>query len=136
MNTKPFFFKLIFKPLTVWAAHQALVGRNHSPHEPKKSRFTEAEVKRLLDQSWRTFDELVPDVSREPTFGSRMNVRLATLTLAMLRSLTAAGIERQYAIELIGDMCWNIYQYWGRVGKLIARLFGHSRLEEMRLSRL
>lgn len=122
MKTKPNFFNLIFKPLTDWAARWALIGRNRSPHEPEKGRFTEAEVKRLLDQSWDRFDALVPDVSGEPTLGSRMNVRLAALTLAMLRTLTTAGLERQYAIELIGDTCWKIYQYWGRVGRLIGRL--------------
>ena len=122
MNSQLFFFKFIFKPLIRWAARQALVGRNRAPNDPEKGRFTQAEVNRLIDQSWRDFDDLVPDVSHEPTFGSRMNVRLAALSLAMLRSLIAAGIERKYAIELIGDACWKIYQYWGRVGRFIGRL--------------
>ncbi len=130
MKTKQNFFNLIFKPLTDWATRRALIGRNRSPHEPEKGRFTEVEVKRLLDQSWDSVDELVPNVSPEPTVGSRMNVRLAALSLAMLHTLMGAGVERKYAIELIGDICWNVYQYWGQVGKLI-RLFGHSRLEDM-----
>jgi hypothetical protein len=33
---------------------------------------------------------------------------LACLTLSMLQALTAEGIERDYAIELIGDACWKI----------------------------
>src|SRR6266498_959419 len=122
MSTQLFFFKFIFRPLIRWAACQALVGRNRTPSAPEKGRFTQAEVNRLIDQSWQNFDELVPDVAREPTFGSRMNVRLAALTLAMLQSLTANGIERKYAIELIGDTCWKVYQYWGRVGRFIGRL--------------
>jgi hypothetical protein len=125
MSTKHFFFRLFFRPITDWAVRRALVGRNRSPREPGKGRFMEAEVNRLLDQSWRAFDELVPDVSREPTLGSRLNVRLAALTLAMFRSLTAAGIKRDYAIELIGDTCWMVYQYWGRLG-LLARSLSRS----------
>jgi len=121
MNSQLFFFKFIFKSLIRWATRQALVGRNRAPNEPEIGRFTQAEVKRLIDQSWQDFDELVPDVSREPTVGSRMNVRLAALTLAMLRSLATDGIERKYAVELIGDACWKIYQYWGRVGRFIGR---------------
>lgn len=131
MNTKPLFFKLFFKPLAGWAARRALVGRNRSSYEPEKGRFSQVEVNRLLDQSWQAFDELAPDVSHEPTFGSRLNVRLAALTLAMLHTLNEAGIERRYAIELIGDTCWNIYQYWGRSGKFLTRLFGQSRLDKM-----
>src|SRR6266540_1456517 len=98
MSTQLFFFKFLFKPLIRWAARQTLVGRNRAPNEPEMGRFSKTEVDRLLDQSWREFDEVVPEASREPTFGSRINVRLAALSLAMLRSLTVAEIERKYAI--------------------------------------
>lgn len=110
MSASLVLFKLILRPITSLAARQSLAGRSRSPGEPEKGRFWAAEVARRLDQTWRVFDELVPDVSREPTVGSRLKVRLAALTLAMLRTLTAAGIERRYAIELIGDTCWNVYQ--------------------------
>lgn len=130
MNPRLVSFKLICEPLVSWAAHRVIVGRNRAPHEPEKGRFTQIEVKRLLDQCWRDFDQLAPDLSLEPTVGSRMNVRLAALTLAMLRNLTVAGIERQYAIELIGDTCWKIYQYWGRVGRLIGSVFGRQPIKD------
>ena len=122
MSTNLLLFKLFFMPVVGWAAGRALVGRNRVPYEPDNGRFTKAEVDRLLDQSWHDFDEVAPDVSTEPTLGSRMNMRLAALTLAMLQSLTANGIERKYSIELIGDTCWKVYQYWGRVGRFIGRL--------------
>lgn len=130
MSTKNFLFKLFYKPLTGWATRRALIGRNRSLHKPEKGRFTAAEVGHLLDQSWRAFDELVPDVGLEPTLGSRMNVRLAALTLATLNMLTEIGIERKYAIELIGDVCWNVYQHWGRVGRLIGRLSGRDPIRD------
>lgn len=122
MTTNWLFFKLFFKPVASWAAHQVLIGRNHASSQLEKARFSKIEVDRILDQSWRNFDELTPDVSQEPTFGARMNVRLASLGLAMLRSLTTNGIDRKYAIELIGDICWKVYQYWGRVGRFLGRL--------------
>lgn len=122
MSNNLVLFNLFFRPVVGWAAHRTLVGRNRAPSKPEKGRFTKVEVDRLLDQSWHDFDEVAPDVSREPTFGSRMNVRLAALTLAMLYSLTNNGIERKYAIELIGDTCWKVYQYWGRVGRFLGRL--------------
>ncbi len=123
MNAK--LFRLIFKPLSNWAAHRALVGRNRSRHTLEQGRFTSAEVSNLVAETWGSVDELVPPMIQEPTFGSRMNVRLAGLTLAFFRNLTAAGIEREYAIELIGDICWKIYQWWGHVG-LFARSLSHS----------
>jgi ubiquinone biosynthesis protein len=123
-------FKFIARPVTKWAAHRALVGRNRSRREPEKGRFTRAEVNSLLNQTWHNFDDLAPDVSKEPTVGSRLNVRLAALTLAFLNSLMVAGIERGYAIELIGDACWNVYRNWGRVGHLLTRLSRHDPIKD------
>lgn len=125
MNTYPKTFKWIFRPVIMLAARRALVGRNRARHEPTKGRFTKSEVDRVVTMAWDEFDRIAPDVSREPTVGSRMNVRLAALTLAMMRCLLCDGIDRTYAIELVSDVCWNIYQYWGRVGGFMSRLLGH-----------
>lgn len=122
MDMSLIIFKCAFKPLTKWATRRTFVGRNRSRVKLEKGRFTHSEVNSIHNQVWHTFDSLAPEVSKEPTLGSRLNVRLAALTLALLRSLMDAGIERDYAIELIGDTCWNIYQYWGRVGHFLARL--------------
>ena len=123
MTTDLVVFKLMLKPLMRWAAPRALVGRNRSRQQPDLGRFTQQDVRRYLAETWRAFDGLAPDVSKELTVGSRLNVRLAALTLAMHRSLTDAGIERGYAIELLGDTCWQIYQYWGSLGRFVAPLF-------------
>jgi hypothetical protein len=123
MGANQTLFKFFGKPVTKWVARRAMIGRNRSRLEPEQGRFTTAEVNRILDQSWRDFDTLLPDLSRQPTLGSRLNLRLATLTLTFYRNLTAAGIESQYAIELISDTCWKIYQWWGYLGKLTIHLF-------------
>lgn len=127
MNAKGLtLFKFIFKPATKWAARRVIVGRNRSRHEPEKGRFIRTEVNHLVEQAWQIFDSIAPDVSKQPTLGSKMNVLLAGLTLAFLRSLTADGIERGYAIELIGDTCWQIYKYWGYIGRFLVRLIPHK----------
>lgn len=120
MNRK--MFRIVFEPLSKWAAHRALVGRNRSRQQPEQGRFTTAEVRALLSQTWHTIDEITPSTIQEPTFGSRMNIRLAGLTLAFFQNLTAAGIERQYVIELTSDVCWQVYRWWGYFGRLISRL--------------
>lgn len=120
MNIELILFNLVYKSWTRAAAHQAFDGRNRSRHQPEKGRFTHAEVNGLVNKLWQTFDELAPDVSHEPTVGSRMNVRLAGLTLALFYTLTAAGVEKDYAIELIGDFCWKVYQWWGRLKTVVA----------------
>ena len=75
MNRK--MFRIVFEPLSKWAAHRALVGRNRSRQQPEQGRFTTAEVRALLSQIWHTIYEITPSTIQEPTFGSRMNIRLA-----------------------------------------------------------
>lgn len=51
-----------------------------------------------------------------------MNIRLACLTVALFRALLAQGVERAYALELVSDFTWTIYERWGRVARLLGRL--------------
>ncbi|MBE2270176.1 MAG: L-2-amino-thiazoline-4-carboxylic acid hydrolase [Anaerolinea sp.] len=117
-------FRGLGKPLTVRAARRAIVGRNRSRYEPEKGRFTTAEINRILNQTWKDFGLLLPNLPREPTLGSRISLKLAALTLTFFRNLTTSGIEARYALELVSDVCWRIFQQWGHVVKRVYRLFG------------
>lgn len=123
MVGKNVLFKLLVQPITRWAARQTLVGRNRSRMDLRKGRFSRSDVEHLLDETWRAFERMAVDVSSEPTFGSRMNVQLAAVTLAFFQSLQSAGVSTDEAIELVGDVSWKIYQMWGRYGQLIRRWF-------------
>lgn len=125
---------VLLKPWTRWAADSALVGRNRSRSEPTAGRFTRVDVARLLDSAWAIFDRRCRDLRCEPTVGSRQNVLLACLTLSMLDALVADGIDRAYAIELVGDACWKVYAQWGQIPRLIARLRTRDPARRMRLS--
>ncbi len=114
--------KLVLKPTFKWAAHRALVGKNRSTHEPEKGRFTRAEVHGILDQLWRNFDELAPDIPHEPTYMSRITVRLACVTLSFYRALLAAGVEKDYAITLFADNFWLIYEKLNSIQRLYSRV--------------
>jgi hypothetical protein len=80
-------------------------------------------VNALIASTWRAFDRMNLDVSQEPTFGSRMNVQLAAVTLAFYQSLLASGVSKEEAVELVGDICWEIYQIWGKYGQFLRRWF-------------
>jgi hypothetical protein len=114
--------KLLYRPVTLWAARRTIVGRIRVQGDPTHGRFLRPEVERLLRQAWQRYDELRRELPGQPTLGSRMNVRLAALTHAMLQVLLQAGVQRQYAIELIADTSWKVYEIWARLGLLVARL--------------
>lgn len=96
------------------AARRTLTGRNRDRLDPQRGRFDRDEVRHLLREAWRQYEELRKDLPDEPTRGSRLNVRLAALTLALHRSLCQAGVDAAYAADLVADTGWQIYRVWGR----------------------
>src|SRR3989304_276340 len=121
MNTT--LLKRIYRSVTRQAARAGLVGRSRDRHSPDKGRFTRAEVDNILKQVWQTYDQLAPFVPQEPKLGNRMNMLLSCVTLACFQVLLATGTEREYAIELIGDMAWIGYKKRGRFPALLCASF-------------
>lgn len=128
--------KRLFRPFIRSAARRSLVGRNRSRTESEQGRFTKREVNGLLHQTWQRYHALAPHAPVEAgyTFGNCMNVQLAVLTYAALEVFQEAGIERAYAVELIADLAWRIYEKWGAVPNLLARLLGRRGAEGMRFN--
>lgn len=125
--------KLTYKPLFKWAAYRIVLGRYLDGQEPNKGRFTRQEVDRILERTWRNYDELAPDahIERLKTMGNRQNVLLGVATLAMYRALLAEGIEKAYATELLTDVAWKIYEKWIVLPRFIARLVSHDPQEQV-----
>jgi len=44
-----------------------------------------------------------------------MNVLVACMTYSCFRTLLSMGAKRSYAVELIGDIAWKLYEKWGRL---------------------
>src|SRR5450755_963598 len=101
------------------AAKKAIVGRNRSRTDPTAGRFTKHDVSDFVSAAFDDFGRQVPGLPAEPTVGSRQNVMLAALTLSLLNTLERGGVERDYAIELVGDTCWRFYRHWGHVTKTV-----------------
>jgi hypothetical protein len=131
---KPRVVKSIYRWSARRAARSALVGRLRDREHQEEGRFTREEVAELLRQTWTAYDQLAPHVPREPTIGSRMNLLLAAMTLAFLQVLIARGTSRAYAIELVGDVAWKIYERWGQIPGVVARLRSRDPSERMRVS--
>src|SRR5690554_362664 len=99
MSGKSKLFKWIARPVVHSAACQTLIGRNRSRTDLRAGRFSRSDVDHVLNETWSAFERMEVDVSTEPTFGSRMNVQLAALTLAFFQSLQSAGVPKDEAIE-------------------------------------
>jgi hypothetical protein len=105
----------VAKPALRRSVRRTLVGRARTRTDPAAGRFTRGDVDHLVEETWERFHSLALERPSEPTVGARQNVLLACLTLAMFRALLESGVERPYAVELVGDAAWRIYAQWGRL---------------------
>jgi hypothetical protein len=122
------------KPFVRGVACRAIVGRARSRNDPTAGRFTRSQIGQVVNGGFERLERQVPDLPSEPTLGSRQNVLLAALTLSFLDALEGDGIERTYAIELTGDVCWRFYRQWGQTTRAATRLITRDPVRRLRLS--
>lgn len=131
---KPGLVKIIYRRTIGRAACTSLVGRLRDRERQDEGRFTRQQVDELLKETWAAYDQLAPHVPHEPKIGNRLNMLFAAMTLAFLHVLVARGTGRAYAIELVGDVAWMVYERWGRIPIALARLRSRNPHERMRVS--
>ena len=122
----------IAKPVLRRTIRHTLVGRARDSGDDTAGRFTRRDADRLLDETWVCFSALADQRPSEPTLGARQNVLLACLTVAFLQALLDRGVDRPYAIELVGDATWRIYARWGRIAAAITAPLGGGPSARMR----
>jgi hypothetical protein len=127
------FVKLAYKPVVKWATNKIVKGRYLDRVQLDKGRFTQAEVNRIVDKTWRYYDELAPaaHVAQLKTQGNRQNKLLGVLTHAMYRAFLDEGLEKSYATELVSDLMWVIYEKWVVFPRSIARLSSRDPQKQM-----
>jgi len=98
----------------IWrrAAYRTAVGRYRDRNQPQAGRFTHDDIRRVLAAGRRIFDAMLPQerLERFQTLGNRLNVVMAAISLAHHRAFVEAGIEKEYATELISDTVWKAGQ--------------------------
>jgi hypothetical protein len=116
--------KLFYRRALRRACYHMLMGRVVEPGHAERGRILRRDVDEFLAQTWRNVDALLPDAELErlPTIGNRHNVFLAVITIAAYQALVAKGFEREYALQLLGDVGWKLYVAFLPVPRLIARV--------------
>ncbi|MGK2948728.1 MAG: hypothetical protein ACSLFP_09150 [Acidimicrobiales bacterium] len=112
------------RPVLGRVVRRSLGGRRIDPNDPGRGRFGRHDINRLVDG---TFDEVerlwpVARLERLPTSGSRLNVALAVLTVALYRALVRVGVPSGHALDLVSDTGWRLYRLGARPIVLAARL--------------
>lgn len=126
-------FRLVFGPLARRAAHRAIEGRNRVRGDLTRGRFTALEVDRILAETWREYRRIETRIPHEPTRGARLWLRNGALTIAAFRTLRAHGVDREYAIELLGDAAWFVYRRLMALPDAWARLWSRDPVRRIRI---
>lgn len=123
------------RPQLKRAVRGALVGRNRSRVDGSIGRFTRRDCDRLLGEALAHYSRLVPEVPPQPNLGSRLTVRLAAvLYAALMNAMLEESFEREYAIELIGDIAWRIYRRWGQVAYALTAPFSRDPVRRIKMA--
>lgn len=125
--------KIVQKSLLKRAARRTILDRCRCQEKPEKCRFNRADVRHVLKQTWRNYDELAPDIPSESAFASRMGVRIACMLLSLYRALLATGVKKDYATSLIGDLLWKMYKKFVGISGLISRILSRDPKKRMRI---
>jgi hypothetical protein len=114
--------RFVYSPFAARAARHVLIGRLRRRRAPEQGRFSRADVEIILKGAWADYRQRTPDLPRQPTIGSAMNLRLACFTMSFFDALLSKGVEREYAIEIVADATWRVYRLWAKIAMAVARL--------------
>ncbi|WP_295039507.1 L-2-amino-thiazoline-4-carboxylic acid hydrolase [Sulfitobacter sp.] len=115
-------FRVLFRPVVRAAAMRAILGRNRVRGEMAKGRFTRAEIHALLTDTWTRFEKHAAEIPHERSAGARLWLLNGALIISAIQSAIDRGVERAYAIELVGDAAWIIYRRFMAVPDAVVRL--------------
>jgi len=102
-------------------------------HQYDKGRFTRKDVDNILKQTWSIFEKLLPDAPQGKTHGSRQNIAIGVLSLAVYRALVHEGVSSDYATELFTDSLWKFYEKWAVLPRFTARIITRDPQKQMEL---
>lgn len=122
MTRSQWLFRLLFRPAVRGAAMRAILGRNRIRGAQSAGRFTRADIRALLAESWVRYEAHAAEIPHERSAGARLWLLNGALIIGAIQAAIDRGVERDYAIELVGDAAWIIYRRFMAVPDAIVRL--------------
>lgn len=122
MTRRQRLFRFVFRPVVRAAAMRAILGRNRARGDMARARFTRVEIRALLDDTWTRFERHAAEIPYERSAGARLWLLNGALIISAIQSAIDRGVERDYAIELVGDAAWIIYRRFMAIPDALVRL--------------
>ncbi len=103
------------------AMRRVIAGRMRSRDHPERGRLSRPEASEIVRATWEKYEREARSLPMQPTFGSRLMVRLACATLLLFRELLAHDVDRRDALSMIEDTSWRLYGPLQRTSAVLAR---------------
>ncbi len=88
----------------------------------------------ILEAVWERYYELEPDLPVADTVGATFTTHLALATLAVFEVLSAHGLDKKRAYEIIYDAGWRLYTKMGEPPLLIAGAYTRDPAKRLRIA--
>jgi ubiquinone biosynthesis protein len=87
-----------------------------------------------LQAIWRFYDQLVPSIPKEPTWGGRLMVRLAACAVSLYRALVQMNIPGEEAARLVSAAAWLVYEKMALPPRVLAALLTRDPLRRLKVA--
>ncbi len=118
-----------------WFANRSAIkifkGRERCNSQPEKGRFSESDIKKIMEDAWAHYDMLLPTAPRYQRPGNRGLMKNGVLSLALYRAFVEAVEDREYATRLCGDFLWKFYEMSMKGPAALARLVHRDRKKQL-----
>ncbi len=120
--------KTLYRPIVKRSFYRSLIGRMIEPGSPEKGRLLKHQVKSMVSSFWGEMEDidLIDAFETLPSLGNQHNVFLAAITVAAYRTLRKSGLQKDYTLDLMGDLGWQVYISIVGAPKFIAKLIARS----------
>jgi ubiquinone biosynthesis protein len=130
---KPKLFKLLFSGYINKKVRGIWVGKPKSSQHSENGAFSPADVQNILAQAWEIYLTSAPSLPRQPRVRLWAVMNFACLTLSAYRAMLAFGIEKEYAIQLIYDLVWDVTSRSVRTANQFTTLFVQDNMRRMKI---
>jgi len=126
----------IIQNLTKWQTNSGALKAvmNLPAREVIANQFNKKTVEKLLEEPWREYSRLEPDLPKQQTLGATISIHLACASLALYNTLINSNKNEEEATNLVCQIGGKIYTRMCEISMLFAGLLSDNPYKKMELA--